>query len=114
LHKFLVVPGLHSGLADCLARSGREADAEKEFRAEIDTLPYSKAGRAGLAALCRSQARDAEARAVLEGVVTANPRAGADEYEMVVRTFTLLGDTAAARAWAARAHARFPADRRFP
>lgn len=114
LHKFLVVPGLHSGLADCLARSGREADAEKEFRAEIDTLPYSKAGRAGLAALYRSQARDAEARAVLEGVVTANPRAGADEYEMVVRTFTLLGDTAAARAWAARAHARFPADRRFP
>jgi len=113
LHKFLVVPGLHSGLADCLARAGREADAEKEFRAEIDTLPYTRAGRVGLAALYRSQGRDAEARAVLEGVVTANQRAGADEYEILVRTFTLLGDTAAARAWAARAHARYPADRRF-
>jgi choline-sulfatase len=113
-HKFLVVPGLHSGLADCLARAGREADAEKEFRAEIETLPYTREGRVGLAALYRSQGRDGEARAVLEGVVTANPRAGADEYGLIVRTFSLLGDTGAARAWAARAHDRFPADRRFP
>jgi choline-sulfatase len=114
LHKFLVVPGLHSGLADCLARAGREADAEKEFRAEIETLPYTREGRVGLAALYRSQGRDGEARAVLEGVVTANPRAGAAEYGLVVRTFSLLGDTATARVWAARAHDRFPSDRRFP
>src|SRR5258708_1511704 len=111
LHKFLVVPGLHPGLADCLARAGREADAEKEFRAEIETLPHNTEGRVGLAALYRSQGRDGEARAVLEGVVTANPRAGAAEYGLVVRTFSLLGDSVAARAWAARAHDRFPADR---
>lgn len=113
LHKGLVVPGLHSGLGDCLARAGREIDAEKEFRAEIDALPYTIDGRVGLAALYRSQGRDAEARSVVEGVVTANPRAGAMEYETVVRTFSVLGDAAAARAWAARAHARFPADARF-
>jgi choline-sulfatase len=113
LHKNLVVRGLHSGLGDCLARAGREADAENEFRAEIDTFPYTRDGRVGLAALYRSQGRDAEARSVLEGVVTANPRAGAEEYAAVIRTFSVLGDAAAARAWTARAHARFPADRRF-
>jgi arylsulfatase A-like enzyme/Tfp pilus assembly protein PilF len=113
LHKGLVVRGLHSGLGDCLARAGREAEAEKEFRAEIEALPYTRDGRVGLAALYRSQSRDAEARTVLEGVVTANPRAGADEYATVVRTFSVLGDTAAARTWAARGRARFPADRRF-
>ena len=113
LHKGLVVRGLHSGMGDCLARAGREADAEKEFRAEIDALPYTSDGRVGLAALYWSQSRDSEARAVLEGVVTANPRAGADEYATVVRTFSLLGEATAARTWAARGHARFPADRRF-
>jgi arylsulfatase A-like enzyme/Tfp pilus assembly protein PilF len=113
LHKGLVVRGLHSGLGDCLARAGREAEAEKEFRAEIEALPYTRDGRVGLAALYRSQGRDAEARTVLEGVVTANPRAGAEEYATVVRTFSVLGDATAARTWAARGHARFPADRRF-
>ena len=33
--------------------------------------------------LLRSQGRDAEAREALAGVVTANPRAGADEYVVV-------------------------------
>jgi choline-sulfatase len=113
LHKGLVVRGLHSGLGDCLARAGREAEAEKEFRTEIEALPYTTDGRVGLAALYWSQSRDAEARTVLEGVVTANPRAGAEEYATVVRTFSVLGDTAAARTWATRGHARFPADRRF-
>jgi choline-sulfatase len=113
MHKSLVVRGLHSGLGDCFARAGREADAEREFRAEIDALPYTKDGRVGLAALLRSQGRDAEARSVLEGVVTANPRAGANEYETVIRTLSVLGDTAAGRDWYARAHARFPVDPRF-
>jgi choline-sulfatase len=114
MHKGLVVRGLHSGLGDCFARSGREADAEKEFRSEIDAMPYTRDGRVGLAALLRSEGRDPEARAVLEGVVTANPRAGAAEYETVIRAFSVLGDAAAAGVLAARAHARFPGDRRFP
>ena len=63
--------------------------------------------------LYRSQGRDADARSVLEGVVTANPRAGADEYWTVVRAFATLGDLAAAREWAGRARVLFPADRRF-
>jgi arylsulfatase A-like enzyme/Tfp pilus assembly protein PilF len=113
LRKGLVVRNLHAGLADCLARLGREAEAEKEFLAEIETIPYSREGRTGLAMLYRSQGRDAAARGALEGVVTANPQAGAEEYWTVVRTFATLGDVAAAREWAGRAHALFPSDPRF-
>jgi len=113
LRRGSVVRTLHAGLADCLARLGQEAEAEKEFKAEIEAIPFSREGRTGLAILYRSQGRDADARSVLEGVVTANPRAGADEYWTVVRALATLGDLAAARAWADRARALFPADRRF-
>ena len=111
--KRLVVRDLHSGMADCLARLGREAEAEQEFRTEIAEIPYSREGRVGLAILYRSQGRDADAREVLSGVVTANPRASADEYWTVVRTFTVLGDRQAAAEWASRGRSQFPKDRRF-
>ena len=108
-----VVRNLHAGLADCLARTGREADAEREFQAELAVVPWSPEGRVGLATLLRSQSRDAEARTVLAGVVTSLPQPTADAYAIVVRAFNVLGDTAAAREWAAKARARFPADPRF-
>ena len=113
LRKGLVVRDLHAGLADCLARLGQLPEAEQEFRAEIAAIPYSREGRTGLAILYRSQGRDAEARGVLEGVVTANPRAGAEEYWTLVRALATLGDAAAARDWAGRGRARFPSDPRF-
>ncbi len=113
LHRGTVVRSLRAGLADCLARQGQEAEAEREFLAEIEAIPHSREGRTGLAILHRSQGRDAEARRVLEGVVTANPQAGADEYWTVVRAFATLGDLAAAREWAGRARVLFPGDRRF-
>jgi arylsulfatase A-like enzyme/Tfp pilus assembly protein PilF len=111
--KGVIVRGLHAGLADCLARLGREAEAEREFLAEIAVIPHSREARVGLALLYRSQGRDAEARDVLAGVVTANPQPRADEYLVVVRTFTVLGDVPAAREWAARAQALYPKDPRF-
>ncbi len=109
----LVVRGLHAGLADCLARLGREAEAEAEFREEIALIPYSREARVGLGLLFRSQGRDAEARDALAGIVTANPRAGADEYVVVARTLETLGDVDAARDWAGRGHALYPADPRL-
>jgi arylsulfatase A-like enzyme/tetratricopeptide (TPR) repeat protein len=108
----LVVPGLHARTGDCLARLGREAEAEAEFRREIEDVPYSADGRVGLAILYRSQGRDEAARDALAGIVTANPRAGANEYWTVVRTLAVLGDPAA-RGWAARGRARYPSDPRF-
>jgi arylsulfatase A-like enzyme/Tfp pilus assembly protein PilF len=113
LRRGLVVRSVHAGLADCLARLGQEAESEKEFLAEIEAIPYSREGRTGLAILYRSQGRDVEARGALEGIVTANPRAGADEYWAVVRTLATLGDAAAARQWSSRGRARFPSDPRF-
>lgn len=108
-----VVRNLHAGLADCLARTDRPADAEREFQAELNLIPSSPEARVGLATLYRSQSRDADTRAVLAGLVTNTPQPTADTYWTVVRTFTVLGDTDAAREWAAKARGRFPRDARF-
>ena len=93
--------------------AGATAEAEREFRAELAEVPSSTEGRVGLATLYRSQGRDAEARAVLGGLVAAQPQPTADTYWTVVHAFTVLGDTAGAREWAAKAHTAFPADPRF-
>jgi arylsulfatase A-like enzyme/Tfp pilus assembly protein PilF len=108
-----VVRNLHAGLADCLARVGRTADAEREFKAELAAVRSSPEARVGLATLYRSQGRDREAREVLAGLVDNTPQADAATYLTVVRAFRVLGDEHAAREWAARARARFPRDPRF-
>jgi arylsulfatase A-like enzyme/tetratricopeptide (TPR) repeat protein len=108
-----VVRNLHAGLADCLARSGATAEAEREFRAELAEVPSSSEARVGLATLYRSQGREAEARTVLGGLIAAQPQPTADAYWTVVHAFTVLGDAAAAREWTARGRAAFPSDPRF-
>ena len=108
-----VVRNLHAGLADCLARTDRSAEAEKEFQAEIAAIPSSPEGRVGLATLYRSLGRDADARAVLDGLIANTPQPTADMYFIVVRAFSKLGDAAAARAWSEKAREKFPRDPRF-
>jgi arylsulfatase A-like enzyme/tetratricopeptide (TPR) repeat protein len=113
LAKGSLVLNLHANIADCLARLGREADAEREFLAEVKDIPWSRQAHVGLAMLYRSQGRDAEARAALAGFVAAQQRPTAETYWTVVHTFAVLGDEAAAREWASRARAKFPGDTRF-
>src|SRR5262249_1332683 len=120
LQKGSVVLALHARMADCLARLGREQDAEREFQAEIAAIPWSREGRVGLAMLYRAQGRDAEARAALEGLVSATPQAGAGGYWTGGKTPAGLrlphrppGRPAPAREWATRAHARLPEAPRF-
>jgi arylsulfatase A-like enzyme/Tfp pilus assembly protein PilF len=108
-----IVRSLHFQLGDCLARLGRDAEAEREFRAELQALPSSTEARVGLAMLYRSQGRDAESREALAALVTASSAPTADAYWTVVHTFGVLGDQEAARSWAAQARQRFPADPRF-
>lgn len=108
-----IVRGLHSRMATCLGYLGRNAEAEKEFRAEIEAIPYSREARQGLAALYWSEGKDAEARAVLTGLLDAEPHPDADTYWAIVHTFAVLGDTASARDWAARARRLYPDDARF-
>ncbi|MEO8501121.1 MAG: sulfatase-like hydrolase/transferase, partial [Vicinamibacteria bacterium] len=104
---------LHASLADCLARMGREPEAEAEFRKEIEIMPASRPGRVGLTLLLRSQGRDEEARAAIGGLVEANPVAGAQDFDVVVRTLAGLGDADGAASWRARGRARYPKDPRF-
>jgi arylsulfatase A-like enzyme/Tfp pilus assembly protein PilF len=113
LEKGSIVLTLHARMADCLARLGREGEAEREFLAEIKDVPWSREGRVGLAMLYRSQGRDGAAREVVEGLVGSTPRPDPETYWTVVKTFSLLGDEAAAREWAARARSKFPRDARF-
>jgi tetratricopeptide (TPR) repeat protein len=108
-----VVRSLHASLAECLARTGHQAEAEREFQVELATIPWSPEARVGLAMLYRSQGRDAESRSALEGLVTKTPQPTADVYWTVVRTFSVLGDASAAREWSARAREKFPRDPRF-
>jgi len=105
--------GLYFQTGDCLARLGREAEAERAFLAEIDQLPASAEARVGLAMLYRSQGKDEPARAALAGLVAAERVPTAEAYWTVVRTLSVLGDVEAARTWAAQARAKFPADPRF-
>jgi choline-sulfatase len=107
----LIVPGLDVRRGDCLARLGRDQEAEQAFRAELAAEPRSAEGRIGLAILYRAQGREQEARAALEGLI--EPGSGAGDYWTVVRTLAGLGDLPAARQWAAQARARFPDDPRF-
>lgn len=111
--KRAVVRNLHANAGDCLARLGREAEAEKEFLAEIDAIPTTREGRFGLAALYRSQGKDGQAREVLGGLIAASPNPGPDTYWAVVHALTQLDDRDGARAWAAQARQRFPSDPRF-
>ena len=109
--KRVVVRSLHAQMGDCLARLGRDAEAEREFLAELAAIPQSEDARVGLAMLYRSQGRDAEARASLAALVAAAPRP--ETYLKVVQTASVLGDAEAARTFATEARARFPGDARF-
>jgi arylsulfatase A-like enzyme/Tfp pilus assembly protein PilF len=113
LEPHVVVRNLHADLADCLARAGREADAEREFKAECDAIADSIEGHVGLATLYTSQGRKADVQAVLADLVSRTPSPTADTYWTVVHTLTVLGDAAGAREWAARGREKFPRDSRF-
>ena len=108
-----VLRSLHFQTGDCLARLGREPEAEREFLAEIKALPRSIEGRVGLATLYRSQSRDQEARAVLSGLVEGDPAPTAEAYWAIVRTLSVLGDADAARTFSGEARVLFPKDPRF-
>jgi choline-sulfatase len=108
-----VVRNLHSALADCLARAGREADAEREFKAELAAILDSPEAHVGLATLYKSQGRAGDARAVMADLVARTPEPTADTYWTVVHTLTVLDDAAGAREWAARGREKFPRDSRF-
>jgi hypothetical protein len=69
----VAVYNLEALRADALARSGRLGEAEAAYRREISGFPAHLRAHAGLAALLFAQRRRADALAVLEAMVAANP-----------------------------------------
>ncbi len=106
LEEGLVVPKLHFGLGDSLARLGRTDAALKAFKAELAIDPTNIETRTALGSLYWSLGRDGDARGVITGIVTENPKAGEREHAAVIEAFEVLGDAAGAAAWRRRTQGR--------
>lgn len=106
LEEGLVVPKLHFGLGDSLARLGRTDAALKAFRAELAIEPTSIETRTAMGSLYWSMGRDRDARGVITGIVTENPKAGEREDAAVIQAFEVLGDDVGAAAWRRRVQER--------
>ncbi|MHB0972058.1 MAG: sulfatase-like hydrolase/transferase [Thermoanaerobaculia bacterium] len=90
----------HATRADLLARSGRVAEAAREFEAEIAAFPDNRDASARLAILLATQERADDAESVLERMYAANP--GAASAQLAARTWGILGQNARAARWQRR------------
>ena len=79
---------------DCLARLGRDAEAETAFLQELRDYPSNPSPRTALAMLYASQGREADARRSLTQLVEdlRTPEA----YFAAARTYEVLGDVRSA------------------
>lgn len=107
----LPLPGLHLLRGDVLARMGRSAEAEAEFREEIRAYPTTLPAWSSLAILYATQNRSADAHKALEDMVAASP--GVDAYLAAFRTLSILGDRAGAERWKVEGLRKYPSDPRF-
>lgn len=91
---------------DCLARLGREAEAEAAFLQELKDFPSNPAPRTALALLYASQGREDDARRSLTRLVEElrTPEA----YFAAARTYEVLGDPRSAEELRAQARRAFP------
>lgn len=106
LEEGLVVPKLHFGLGDSLARLGRTDAALKAFKAELAIDPTHIETRTALGSLYWSLGRDGDARSAITGIVTENSKAGEREHAAVIQAFEVLGDDVGAAAWRRQVQAR--------
>jgi arylsulfatase A-like enzyme/Flp pilus assembly protein TadD len=91
---------------DCLARLGRDAEAEAAFLQELRDYPSNPSPRTALALLYASQGREADARRSLTQLVESlrTPEA----YFAAARTYDVLGDPRTAEELRAQAKRNFP------
>jgi len=91
---------------DCLARMGREPEAEAAFLQELRDFPNNPAPRTALAMLYASQGREDAARRSLTDLVEQlrTPEA----YFAAARTYEVLGDAKTASELRAQARRSFP------
>ncbi|HYI12566.1 MAG TPA: sulfatase-like hydrolase/transferase [Thermoanaerobaculia bacterium] len=103
------VPNLHFYRGDILARLGRVAEAEKEFRLEIATYPTEADAYVSLMLLLTSAGRIEEGTRVVYELIRAapNPRS----YVAISETLKVMGDDRGAVYWARQGLQRFPDNR---
>ena len=96
-------------VGDCLARMGREAEAEEAFLREVRDFPANPSPRTALALLYASQGREADARKWLSDLVAQvrTPEA----IFAAIRTYEVLGDPRSAAELKAQARRAFPGAR---
>jgi arylsulfatase A-like enzyme/Flp pilus assembly protein TadD len=107
----LPLPGLHLLRGDVLARMGRHAEAETEFREELRVYPTTLAAWSSLVILYTAQNRPADARRSVEEMVSVAP--GVDAYLAAFQTLSILGDRAGADHWKREGLKRYPDETRF-
>jgi len=100
--------GLHAMRADVLARLGRNAEAEQEFRFEIQHFPTSANTYGSLIILLASEQRLEEARKLVFDLIKAAP--AAHSYVTVSETLKAIGDDRGAMYWAHQGLQKFPRD----
>lgn len=102
-------PKLHFMRGDILARLGRNADAEREFRTEIAQFPASENAYSSLILLLAANGRAGEATRLVYALIDASP--GPRAYVVVSETLKAVGDDRGAVYWAYQGLRRYPKDR---
>jgi tetratricopeptide (TPR) repeat protein len=99
---------LHLYLGESLARLDRYADAESQFRAELQAYPRNVQAYTSLAMLYHASNRDADVEDVLNELVVATPTP--EGYAVAAKLWTILGERSRAEALRSDARARFRGD----
>lgn len=103
----MTIGEIHYYAGDTLARLGRNAEAEAQFRKEVQLFPQSTRGWSALAMLYRSLARDADAERAIAGMLQRSPTP--DAYGLAAQLWTMFGEAERAAAVRATARQRFGA-----
>ncbi len=100
------VPNLHLYRGDVLARLNRTAEAEREFRQEIEFFPDQPDAYSSLILLLSAQRRIDEATGLVFSLVKAAPNARS--YIAISETLKAIGDDRGAVYWAVQGLEKFP------
>jgi tetratricopeptide (TPR) repeat protein len=99
---------LHLARGDVLARLGRNAEAEADFRLEIANFPKSADAYASLILLLATEQRLDEASKLVFELIQAAP--AAHSYVVVSETLKSIGDDRGALYWAYQGLRKYPSD----
>ena len=102
------LPNLHLYRGDVLARLGREAEAEKEFRTEIAQYPNEPDAYGSLILLLSTQKRLQEATQLVFDLIKVSPRPSS--YVVIAETLKAIGDKRGAIYWAYQGLQKYPAN----